>query len=269
MEAAADLIAHAPAGHRLQGSHRDAAGVGVAAADRLPEQEEELGRPGELGRPAEAAVPRVEGRGELLHACRERIDPGYRGAGAACRGRGSRRRLQLPQPLQQRVGRLQQLAAAGRPAFGDLPQHVGKPGPPPARVGRKVGAAEERLQVGRQPDAHRPAAGAGGRLHERHVDAVDVGTLLPVHLDRHEVLVEQRGDAGMLERLVLHDVAPVAGRVADGEKDRLVLAARARERLVAPGIPVHGVPGVLLQVRTRLGGETIGQTAHTQRVATS
>ena len=64
--------------------------------------------------------------------------------------------------------------------------------------------------------------------------------------------------------------APVARRVTDRQEDRLVLAARARfERLVAPGIPVHGVPGVLLQVRAGLTGQTIAQIAHTQRVATS
>ena len=228
-------------------------------AGRLPQQEEQLGRPGKLGGPAEAAMPRVEGGCELLHACREGVDAGNRrGRSGTARDVACRRRLHPAQPFEQRVGRLRQLTAAGRPARGDLPQHVGKSRPPPARVRREVGAAEERLQIRRQPDAHRPAARAGRGLHERHVDAVDVGALLPVHLDRHEVLVQQRRNVGVLERLVLHDVAPVAGRVADRQEDRLVLAAGALERLVTPGIPVHGVAGVLLQVRTGLAGETIG-----------
>ena len=276
VKAAADVIAHPPARHRLQGGDRDAARVDVAAASRLAEQEQQLGRPGELRRSAEAAVSRVEGGRELLHARGERVDPGHsggngtaRGPGNGSRGTSAGRRLHPAQPLEQRVGRLQQLAAAGGPALGHLPQHVGKSRPPPAGIRRKVGAAEERLQLRRQPDAHGPAAGPGRRLHERHVDAVDVGALLPVHLDRHEVLVEQRGDARVLERLVLHDVAPMAGRVADRQEDRLVLAPRTLERLVAPGIPVHRVAGVLLQVGTRLTGETIAQIAHTQRVATS
>ena len=255
MEAAPDVVAHAAARHRLQRGHRDAPGILVTSAGRLPEEEEKLGRPRKLGRPAEAAVPRVEGGSELLHAGGKRIDPGD---SARTRAAGRRRRLHVTQATDHRIGRLLQLTAVGRPARRHLPQHVGKPGPPPSRLRGKVRAAEERLQVGGEPDAHRPAAGAGRRLHERHVDPVDVGTLLAVDLDRHEVLVELRGDAGMLERLVLHDVAPVAGRVADRQEDRLVLAAGALERLVAPGIPVHGVLGVLLQVRTGLAGETIG-----------
>ena len=235
-----------------------------ARADSRSRKRSSAGR-GNLGAPPKPPCPRVEGRSELLHAGGERVDPGDDDA----RGRtgGGRRRLHPAQPFEHRFGRLLQLAAGGRPARRHLPQHVGKPGPPPPRLGRKVGAAEERLQVRRQPDAHRPAAGSGRRLHERHVDPVDVGTLLPVDLDRHEVLVEQRGDAGMLERLALHDVAPVAGRIADRQEDRLLLAARAVERLVAPRIPVHGVAGVLLQVRTRLAGETIGHGMEGRRVS--
>ncbi len=54
-----------------------------------------------------------------------------------------------------------------------------------------------------------------------------------------------------------HDVAPVAGGVADGEEDRLVFLARLGERLLAPGIPVDRVVGVLEEVRALLGGEVV------------
>ena len=56
---------------------------------------------------------------------------------------------------------------------------------------------------------------------------VEVGPLLAVHLDADEVLVHQRRGRLVLERLALHHVAPVAGRVADAEQDRLLLRARA------------------------------------------
>ena len=62
---------------------------------------------------------------------------------------------------------------------------------------------------------------------------------------------------GVLERLVLHHVAPVAGRVADREQDRPVLLAGAGERLVAPGVPVDRVLGVLEQVGAGLRGEPV------------
>ena len=56
------------------------------------------------------------------------------------------------------------------------------------------------------------------RLDDAHVDRVDVGALLAVDLDADVVLVEVAGDLLVLEALLLHHVAPVAGRVADREK---------------------------------------------------
>ena len=90
---------------------------------------------------------------------------------------------------------------------------------------REVGAAVERHAVRREEHGHRPAAAAGHGLHGLHVDLVDVGPLLAVDLDVDEEAVHERGDLVVLERLALHDVAPVAGRVADREQHRLVLAA--------------------------------------------
>ena len=95
-------------------------------------------------------------------------------------------------------------------------------------------------------------------MRGRHVDVVEIGPLLAIDLDRHEVAVHEGGDRLVLERLALHDVAPVAGRVADGEEDRLVLGPGALEGFLAPGIPVHRVVGVLEEVRARGLGEAIG-----------
>jgi len=54
----------------------------------------------------------------------------------------------------------------------------------------EIGAAVEGPAVGREEDAHGPAALPGHRLHGVHVDAVDVGSFLAVYLDRDEVLIE-------------------------------------------------------------------------------
>ena len=131
------------------------------------------------------------------------------------------------------------------------------PGLPHFDEGGKYGAAVERLQLRRQPDAHRPPAGSGRGLHERHVDAVDVRALLAIDLDRHEVLVQYARDVVVLERLVLHHVAPVARRVADRQEDRLVLRSRLVERFARPRIPVDGIVRVLEQVRTALAREPV------------
>ncbi|MEX2210501.1 MAG: hypothetical protein WD689_01875 [Gaiellaceae bacterium] len=125
------------------------------------------------------------------------------------------------------------------------------------RLGRKVGAAEEGLALGGEEGGQRPAAVARERDDRVHVDGVDVGPLLPVDLDADEVLVHQPRCCGVLERLVLHDVAPVTGGVADREQDRLVLVARAGESLLAPRIPVDGVVGVLEQVGAGSGREPV------------
>ena len=112
--------------------------------------------------------------------------------------------------------------------------------------------------VRREERVQRPAAGAGHRLHGVHVDRVDVRALLAVDLHADEVVVHDQRDVRVLEGLVLHDVAPVAGGVPDRDQDGLVLLPGARERLLAPRIPIHGVVGVLQQVRRGLEARRFG-----------
>jgi hypothetical protein len=50
----------------------------------------------------------------------------------------------------------------------------------------------------------------------------------------------------------------MAGRVADAQKDRLVLRARPGKGLVAPGEPVHGIVRVLEQVGRFLARQAVG-----------
>ena len=57
----------------------------------------------------------------------------------------------------------------------------------------EVGPAEEGTAVGREEHRHRPPTATGHGLDRLHVDGVDVGTLLTVHLDRDEAGVELVG----------------------------------------------------------------------------
>jgi hypothetical protein len=50
----------------------------------------------------------------------------------------------------------------------------------------------------------------------------------------------------------------VTGGIPDGEIDGLVLIPCAPESLLAPGIPVHGIVGVLQQIGALLLDETVG-----------
>jgi hypothetical protein len=54
------------------------------------------------------------------------------------------------------------------------------------------------------------------------VAGIDVGPLVPVHLDADEVLVEELGQIGVLVGLPVHHVAPVTPDGADVEQHRLV-----------------------------------------------
>jgi hypothetical protein len=123
---------------------------------------------------------------------------------------------------------------------------------------REVRPAVEGAAVGGEEDAHGPAAGAGDGLDSLHVDGVDVGPLLAVDLDADEAVVEAGCHYRILEGLVGHDVAPVAGRVADRQEDRLVLGRRSRERLFAPRIPVDRIVGVLAQIGAGFDSQAVG-----------
>ena len=66
------------------------------------------------------------------------------------------------------------------------------------------------------------------------------------------------GNRLVLEGLVGHHVAPVAGGVTDAEEEGFLLRTGPGKGLLAPWPPVHGVVGVLAQVGRGLGGEAVG-----------
>ena len=77
---------------------------------------------------------------------------------------------------------------------------------------------------------------------------IDVRALLPIDLDVDEERVHDRRSVKVLEALMRHDMAPMAGRIADGEQNGLVQRARFLQGLGAPHPPMHGIIGVLQQI---------------------
>ena len=141
------------------------------------------------------------------------------------------------------------LRALLSPDGGDALAHVGECGHAVARLLRKIGAAKEGCAFGREEHREGPAARAlREHLVRRLVDLVQVGPLLAIDLDADEEAVHHRGHGRIFEALVRHDMAPVAGRIADRQQNRLVFTTRPLQRLLSPGIPVHGVAGMLLEV---------------------
>ena len=166
--------------------------------------------------------------------------------------------LALAYLLEELLARLHHFAAPRPVGLGHALEQAWEGGHAVAVLGRKVGAPVERHAIGREEDGHGPAAVPRHGLDRLHVDLVHVGALLAVHLDVHEELVHEGGGVLVLEGLALHDVAPVAGGVADGQQHRLVLGPRALQSLRAPRIPVHGIVRVLEKIRARLLREAVG-----------
>ncbi len=203
---------------------------------------------GKLGSAAEAPVPRVA----LLHEPRRR--PGHdlgRGVVPHRERRGSQGTAELaPDPLH--------ILAALAVGVVSSAEDGGEAGQAAARHGREVRPTEVRRTPGGEEDGHRPAPPAGHRLDRLHVDGIHVGALLAVDLDVDEELVHQAGDAGILEALVGHHVAPVTGAVADREKDRAVALPGRPQRLFTPRVPIDRVAGVLAEVGAGLRREAVG-----------
>ncbi len=124
---------------------------------------------------------------------------------------------------------------------------------------RKVAADVERLQLGGEEDVVRPAAVARHQLPREHIDVVDVRALLAVDQHVDEPAVHQRGDLRIAVERALRHMAPVAGKVADREKNRLVLAPRLVQRLLPPRVPVHRVVGMFQQIRIVRRGQAVGR----------
>ena len=145
-------------------------------------REQELEHRGrrELRRAAEAAVAHV-GRASRSAARHGRAMSGESGS-----SEGSTR-LRAPSCSRIWPAAAVNALALGRPRFDHRLHHHPEARHSLARLRREVGAAVERHALGVAEHGQRPAAVTGHRLDRLHVDVVDVGPLLPVDLDGHEV----------------------------------------------------------------------------------
>ncbi len=144
-------------------------------------------------------------------------------------------------------------ARIGRVRFGDPVQHVRHPGALRAfirRARRQVARDQHRSAVGRGETGERPPARAEC-LRRLLVVIIDIGTLIGVYLDRHELAVDQVRDLRVGIRGLVHHVAPVAPYRADIEQDRSIERSRQLEARAAPGLPFHRSGRRFAQVETR------------------
>ncbi len=150
---------------------------------------------------------------------------------------------------------------AGRifgPIIGNLRQQRAETRPAPAIFRWEIGAGEKRLLIRRQKHRHRPAPLAVVHRHRRrHVNLVEIRPFLAIHFDADKMAIHDGGDRRVFKRLPLHHMAPVTGRVADRQQDRLVRRPGGGQRFRPPGIPIDGVIGMLQEIGTGLGMEPV------------
>ncbi len=238
-ESAAHLIEEPAPGHPGQGIQRRLPGRLVSRLLPIGQQEEQRVGNGELGRAAEPSVYRIEALQQLLRRPVQQ-DGGRSAAVPMLPPAGD-----VPRDL---PAQIQQLLPAGVPQPPRLVQQLQQPQLSLPASGRQIGSRPEGLLFRGQQEGQGPASCAGQGLAGRHIYPVDVGPFLPVHLDRNEVPVQYRRHLRIAEGFLSHHMTPVAGGVADGEEDGLVLFSSLRQRAGAPGPPVHGISGVLEEV---------------------
>src|SRR5204862_2061850 len=88
-------------------------------------------------------------------------------------------------------------------------------------------------------------------------DLIDVGTLLAVDLDVDEQLVHHPRRRLVLKALMRHDVAPVAGGIADRQQDRLILLLGLGERFGPPWPPIHRIMLMLQKIGAGLAAKAV------------
>ena len=247
-EAAADVIVDAALADAVERQCDGALGVRIGVADRAaPEQPEHVPL-WELRRAAEAAVDGVDRAHEPRRDVGQQrvvdIDP---------RARMALRRQRADDRLGIAGDLVRLLAIDPR----HLAKHVPKRRLAVARRRWKVRAAPERTRVGIEEHGQRPAAVLGKAVQRRHVDGVDVGALLAVDFDVDEQLVHHRRGGGVLEALVRHHVAPVAGGIANRQQDRPAAPLGLRQCLGSPRPPVDRVVLVLQEIGAHLAAEAV------------
>ena len=253
VEAAAELVVDAPCGHPLGRHDRMRTGHRVARAVGRTQQQFQAHHIRKLRRAAKATVLPISAGHQLHHRplqvarirCRCASAPLLARNRRGDLGRGGHHLFPLlcPGPM-------------------DALQHLTPARPTVARVRREVGASKEGLPVWHQEDIERPPALLCEKLTGRHVDPVYIRPLLSIHLHRHKMPVLNLSDRWVLEGLMLHHMAPVTGRIADRDQQRLALRPSPLEGLFAPWKPVHRVARMLPQIEARLVRQPVGHRLH-------
>ncbi len=249
METATKMIAHAASTHGVERSQHDRRKRRLSGVE--PAGQEEIARSWvrKLRLRAEPAVPCI---GESCHAF-----GGLREDRGTDRAREGLRLVHRQMPRD-----LDGLLPSVLRTLSVEPRETGQDGlksrTPVSTVGREVRASVEHRAFRRQECGKWPATLTRQELNRTLVAGIDVGPLVPVHLDADPVAVEHPGDRGILVRLMIHHMTPMTPHRSDIEQDRLVFVPGPLEGLVAPGMPLDRLILGGAEVGGLLIGEVIG-----------
>ncbi len=161
------------------------------------------------------------------------------------------------QGLQDPAGGLEDVLPPRPPEMDDLRDEVHQARAAQAGFPGEVGGGKEGPPVRRQDDRQGPATGSGHHLAGRHVKMVQVGPLFPVHFDADEGIVQKGRRLLVLEGLMGHDVAPVAGGIADDRKTGRFSPPGPGEGLFTPGDTSPRDRCVLQEIGALFAGEAV------------
>ena len=71
--------------------------------------------------------------------------------------------------------------------------------------------------------------------------------------------VHHLGHFRVFEAFVFHHMAPVAGSIADADEQHFIQRLCLGEGFLVPGMPFHGIMGMLKQERTSFVNECVGE----------
>ncbi len=103
-----------------------------------------------------------------------------------------RKRFRLRNRTLHHLRLLHYVAMLLRIRVGNAQQHATKAGTPIAIARRKISSAIKGLAIRRKKRRQRPPALPAHRLYRRLIPAVNVRTLVPIHLHRNEMLIHNR-----------------------------------------------------------------------------
>ena len=107
-------------------------------------------------------------------------------------------------------------------------------------------------------------------MQRGHIDLVDVRAFLAIDLDIHVEPVHDGRHGVVLEAFMRHDMAPVAGGVADGKQDRPSQFLGFGKGCRRPAAPMDRIVAVLPQIGTGFFGKQVSRgQGHVWRLGVS